>query len=87
MAARSSWKDQVIRVIFAIVNVLVYGIVYGGATVFTVLMLVIGPWTSWKVWMSVIYGLVGLAIVLGLTVPLIHPKFRYRPGSEKHPKP
>jgi hypothetical protein len=70
-----------VRMIFALITFISYGIVNLIMVGFTVAVLAIGPWTGLKIAVAAAYGLMEGIEVLGFLVPLVHPRFRYDPSE------
>jgi hypothetical protein len=68
-----------VRIIFALITFISYGIVNLIMIGFTVAVLAIGPLTRIKIIVASIYGVIESIEVLGFVVPLLHSRFRYSP--------
>jgi hypothetical protein len=64
--------------LFALITLVVYGIVFLTIPAFTSIMMFIGPRTNWTKALWVLYGAVEFVVILGLLIPLRHPRFRYQ---------
>jgi hypothetical protein len=74
---KTLWQPPRIRHAFTAITLAVYGIVYLTMAGFTAYMIYSSPWTRWKVVAAVIYGVVEITILLGVTVPLFNRRFQY----------
>jgi hypothetical protein len=70
-----------VRMIFALITFISYGIVNLIMIGFTVAVLIIGPWTGLKIGVAAAYGLMEGIEVLGFLAPLVHSRFRYDPSE------
>lgn len=70
-----------VRMVFAIITVVSYGIVNLIMIGFTWVVLLIGPWTGLKIAFAAAYGLIEGIQVLGFVLPLKHRRFRYEPAA------
>ena len=66
-----------VRIIFALITFISYGIVNLIMIGFTVAVLAIGPWTCLKFVVASVYGVIESIEVLGFLAPLTHSRFRY----------
>jgi hypothetical protein len=72
-----------VRLVFAAITSVAYGVVGVILVGFTWFALHFDPWTPFKIFMTGVYAVVELVEILGLAIPLWHPRFRYRaePGA------
>jgi hypothetical protein len=69
-------KAPHVRIIFALVSGLSYGIMALTLTGFTWIALLPGPWHVGKILAAAIYGVTEIVEVAGLAAPMFHPRFR-----------
>ena len=72
-----------VRVVFAMITFVAYGIVNLIMIGFTWVALVPGPWTRLKIAFAAAYGVIELIEILGFAAPLVHGRFRYE-GLPEH---
>jgi hypothetical protein len=71
-----------VRVLFAVITFVAYGIVNLVMIGFTWVALAPGPWMRLKIVFAIAYGVIEFVEILGFAAPLGHPRFRYEGSRE-----
>jgi len=75
-----------VRMVFAVITFVSYGIVNLIMIGFTWAALVPGPWTRLKIAFAAAYGVIEFVEILGFAMPLNHERFRYEGPHEQSGK-